>query len=668
MTQPSPALAASPFALPSSGAPAVSLQRSAGLTYRARPVRRQQFFSHQRLGLHQVAYIRALVQGLPPVEAARRYLAIERDNQAQRAHLETVELVCAIARRLGDARWRLIGVRIPDDSPLEPPAAPGAGQSALPTPEQWAAEKGYEDFGKEEIAYLYRERFGAELASVGAAVDPRERRRDARNSRLRQLRLDLIERLQATAVEAASRHDRLDGWFSLHIARKLESCGALTLGDLEARIRRGGRWWRGLKGIGEAKAEAIAAHLTLLLANAPATAAARERLATGALAEIRKEGAPKALGVAGANRVSPAPGAYRVVKAENDLDALELWISARCNSDKSRVSYRRELTRFRLWLWATRQSALSDATVDDCRAYMDFLAAVPEAWMSSAHASPGSSGWAPFRTQPSLASQQHAIKVIHSAFAWLTRNAYLGVNPWEALNRKLGDEDPEAAEDRGASADYDDPTSRAFTPSAWARLLDQAEADAREGKTAAGAHRMRWLLQFGEATGLRADELLRARRRSFGCRDGAWYLRVFGKGRKRRRVPIPNRVMALTRAYFASRGLDFDSCSGKAYLVGATSNATQEEAEAGVTYMALAASFKSFLLRAARRATEADASALRRASLHWLRHTHGTRSAERGLSATDIQSNLGQADTRTATLYTRAQLDRRTALLEGAFG
>ena len=59
---------------------------------------------------------------------------------------------------------------------------------------------------------------------------------------------------------------------------------------------------------------------------------------------------------------------------------------------------------------------------------------------------------------------------------------------------------------------------------------------------------------------------------------------------------------------------------------------------------------------------------MRKASAHWLRHTHGTRAAERGMSATDIQTNFGHADVRTATGYTRAQLRRRAQLVEQAFG
>lgn len=628
--------------------------------------RRVAIFSPQRLGLHHLSYLRSLAEGLSPADAAKRYLGIEHAAQLQRTHREVVELVRAVASRVS-SRWRLIGLDLPADKP--------ATAQPLPSLQEWADSMGYDGWTEGELQEMYAEHFADKLARPADPAAMTAARRDARNAKFRNDRRALLAQLQETVVEKATRHDPLAGWFDPDLARKLRAVGALTLGDLQSRIRRGGQWWRGLKGIGEGKAAVIASHIEHLLQDSPTpvsslpACAPLERIAA-------TTGVPQALGVSGRNR---APvGTYRVVDAHTDEAAIAAWISARCNSPKTRASYGRELTRFRLWLWSTRQLALSDAAVDDCLSYKEFLADVPESWMSSRRASPGQTGWAPFRTQPTLASQQLALNIIHSAFGWLKDNGYLQLNPWNAINRSLGDEDPEVAEERGGNVDDDDPTSRAFTPEAWRALVDQAEADALSWRTAAGAARMQWLLQFCEATGLRADELLRARRRSLYCRDDSWHLRVYGKGKRKRRVPVPRRVIDLTRAYFKSRGLDFDHCDPRAHLLGPTSIAkvriAQSEAaefkqpESGITYPALAQSFKSLVLRASRQLPADQAALMRKSSLHWLRHTHGTRGAERGMTATDIQTNLGHADVRTATGYTRAQLKRRAALVDQAFG
>ncbi|PTT81701.1 hypothetical protein DBR42_17805 [Pelomonas sp. HMWF004] len=440
--------------------------------------------------------------------------------------------------------------------------------------------------------------------------------------------------------------------------RRLRVSGAVTLADLQARIRRGGRWWRGIPAIGRSKAALIAAHVQNLLAAAPTPARPDGAPSSVALSEISVPGHDlAAVGRRGANR-APA-GEYRVLQADTDVDAVSAWLKVRATSKKTRISYEREMLRYRLWLWSTQRHALSDAMVEDCQGYIEFLRAVPESWMSSRNVSPGQPGWAPFRAQPSLASQQLAINILAGAFGWLRRTGYLKDDPWEAVNRRLGDAD----DDWDSDDDVDDPTTRAFTPIAWRALVDQATADADRPKTATGAARMTWLLQFCEATGLRADELLRARRGSLVERDGVWRLRVVGKGRRRRRIPVPRRVVELTRHYFTSRGLDFDACDRKTPLLGGTAAAGQ-----GITYSALSQAFKAFLRRAAARLPADEARTVRGASIHWLRHTHGTRAAERGMSANDIQTNFGHADVRTATGYTRAQLRRRAELAEEAFG
>lgn len=628
--------------------------------------RRVAIFSPHRLGLHHLAYLRSLAEGLDASEAAKRYLRIEHAAQLLRTHREVVELVRAIASRFS-SRWRLIGLDLHADKPLAP--------QALPSLQAWSDDMGYDGWTEDELQVMYANYFSDQLAKP---TDPAARttaRRNSRNARFRKDRRALLDMLQETVVEKATRQDPLSGWFDPAVARKLRSAGALTLGDLQARIQRGGQWWSGLKGIGAGKASVIESHVNQLLVHAPTLVSSVP--ACVPLTRIGSAtGGPQASGVAGRNR---APvGSYRVVKADTDEAAIAAWISARCNSPKTQSSYGRELTRFRLWLWSTRQLALSDAAVDDCLAYIYFLANVPESWMSSRRAAPGQAGWAPFRTQPTVASRQLALNIINSAFGWLKENGYLGLNPWNAINRRLGDEDPEATEERGGNIDEDDPTSRAFTPEAWQALVDQAEADAEIWRTAASAARLQWLLQFSEATGLRADELIRAKRRSLYCKDDAWHMRVYGKGKRKRRVPVPRRVIELTRVYFASRGLDFDNCEPRAHLLGAAVVAKvktggehevgSNPAEAGITYPALAQSFKALVLRAARRLPADEAALMRRASTHWLRHTHGTRGAERGMSAIDIQTNLGHADVRTATGYTKAQLRRRTALIESAFG
>ena len=63
-----------------------------------------------RLGLHHFSHLRAVAEGLPVVDAAKRYLGVEHGHQAKAAHLETRDAVRTVTRRRGLSAWRLIGI------------------------------------------------------------------------------------------------------------------------------------------------------------------------------------------------------------------------------------------------------------------------------------------------------------------------------------------------------------------------------------------------------------------------------------------------------------------------------------------------------------------------------------------------------------------------------
>jgi len=258
-------------------------------------------------------------------------------------------------------------------------------------------------------------------------------------------------------------------------------------------------------------------------------------------------------------------------------------------------------------------------------------------------------GWAPFRGQLSVASRRQALTIVASMMGWLVQSRYLVSNPWVLVNVRLGD-DPQHD---------DDVTSRAFTPAAWRVLMDNLQAAPESVSTA----RLRWICVFGHAVGLRAAELIAATRGQLTQRPGGWTIRVLGKGRRSRTVPVPAVAMKATRAYFVARGLDLDDAPAGTPLL---CSLVSEEA---ITYAALNQTFTRF----ARRAIEASklpacekATALR-ASAHWLRHTYGTRAAEAGVPPDILQENFGHADPRTSSLYYRAQLERRQRAMEDAF-
>lgn len=573
-----------------------------------------------RLGPHCFAYLRSIAEGVPVVESAQRYLAIEHGNQAPSAHRLLVERVAAVARRAGDPRWRLVGLRI-EEPAGDPPAL-----------DAWVQAEGLDGWSQAEHLQLYQARFGQET--------PGEHRRRQRNARLRAHQRSLLRELEARAGEPASPLDLVDGWLAPALTEALRRLGVLTLADLQARIARGGRWWLGVPSYGPVKAARLARYVQLLLPTSPApswpVATAGERLA-------------RYSGAHGLNRVLRGECGFTGTDAENDHQAVQAWIAARAGSPATVKAYAREAERFILWCVLERQKALSDAGADDCRAYMNFLAEVPDRWISRDNAHRMAPGWAPFKGPLSLASQKQALAALHSLFAWLVQARYLGSNPWVLVNRKLGDDPQGQGEDVG---------SRAFTPAAWQALiayLDQADDTP--------AHRrMRWVCMFASATGLRAAELIGAQVWQLQATPGGWVLRVHGKGRKNRTVPVPTSAMAATRAYLASRGLTLDGAAPETPLLGSLAG------DGGVGYRALHEAFARMVKQAFMGLPEAERRRAQRSSMHWLRHTHATRAAEHGVPPDILQENLGQSDPRTTARYYRAHLERRQKAMEGVFG
>jgi len=664
----------------------------------------------ERLGLHHFAYLRALAEGLPVPEAAARYLHIDHARAARSAHRVVIERARALARRRGDPAWRLVGIEIQQPSAQVTPAPAGAG-AALPSLDEWAADQGIDGLRESELLELYTEAFG--LAGPKApAEDHSLRRRRQRAERLRQRQLQALRALEAAAAQPARPDDPVDGWLSPTLVQQLVPAGVHTLADLQRRIARGGRWWRGLlHAYGPTKAARLAQHLVLLMsppgpagdlvdihphqparADAPGPGVAHAWLPVPALpgtpaAPTRPQDAmalasvarllfgPAAPGqdqaAAVAAPVLPAwalgrsappsraaddasRGAVARTAATDDRAAVREWIATRAGSAPSAVRYEREAERWMLWIITERGRAMSAATALDCRLYMDHLAALPEAWISRRKVARWAPGWAPFKGPLSLASQAYAVHVLHGLYEWLTQAGYLaGGNPWALINRRVGSGLPSAHQVLG-------PQSRAFTVRAWAALQAHLVASSPGPATA----RLRWLLTFAEATGLRAAELLHAEVGHLHNTNAGWLLAVVGKGAKARVVPVPHVAMQATRQYLESRGLAMTTAPPGTPLLAAIGAPLQR-----VGYAALHESFTRFLRRAlaASDLSQDERDQAAGAALHWLRHTHATRAAERGVPPDVVQAGLGHVDPRQTAAYYRAQMERRQAAMEGAF-
>ena len=591
----------------------------------------------RRLGPHHFAHLRAVSEGLDLGASAKRYLGTQHGHEALSAHRQTVDAVRAVARRRGETAWRLVGLAIRAQ----------AG-NARPDLDDFVGARGLEGFSEAEVLELYDEAFPAN-------------RKTKRGQRLRERQLALLRRLEHLAAETPQPSDLVAGWFDEVTAGKLLVAGMTTLGELNARIAAGGRWFSSLPAIGAAKARRIAGHLATLL---PREAACVKPLfalsATQALFDAPSPSRPPSNSASGemvlddvldsaSNRTRPAAS---LLGASSDLEAVQRWIQARAGSIATAKVYQREATRLLLWLqYECRGATLARMSVGDCGAFMAFLQNIPPQWISRERAAPGQPGWAPFRGPLSHGSCRQAVVIIASLFTWLQSAQYLAGNPWLLVNQKTGDDPGRQLLD-----------SKAFSEGAMREVVRFIDHQPPSPSRA----RIRFIVLFLEAVGLRSAELLSATLGDLRMEPEGWVMQVHGKGAKNRIAAVPGQALHALEKYLAARGLGtIGTAPPEAPLL-----ASAVDPMAPVGYQAIYEHVKGWLGRAisASALPANERTRLLGASTHWLRHTFGTRAIARQVPLDVIQAQMGHASIQTTTaIYGRAPIKRRVDELGKAF-
>ncbi|WP_415877474.1 tyrosine-type recombinase/integrase, partial [Burkholderia ubonensis] len=186
-----------------------------------------------------------------------------------------------------------------------------------------------------------------------------------------------------------------------------------------------------------------------------------------------------------------------------------------------RRAYRKEAERLILWAIVERSCALSSLTTDDAIAYRSFLRRPTphERWIGPSRPRHHVE-WRPFTGPLSARSAAYALNVLSALFRWLVEQRYVLANPFAGVKIK--------SHVQRAGLDV----SRGFTEGEW--LLIRTLADGLEwsyGWSAPAAQRLRFVLDFGYATGLRASELVSATLGDIRRDEhGDHWLHVLGKG------------------------------------------------------------------------------------------------------------------------------------------
>ena len=502
---------------------------------------------------------------------------------------------------------------------------------------------------RRQLADFARQRHRADLAELfGTPAAERLLHARAVDGAIEQLR-------RAPAPQPLIDHP-VERWLPARIAAAVRAHGLRTLADLTVRVPRRRRWWAGIAGLGQAGARAVedffAAHpeLTeraraLIVRDGPEDIVPWERLV------LPHE-------VDGSRGTFRAPRSTCTLSANNDYEAVQAWLALH-ESEATQRAYRKEAERLILWAIVDRGRALSSLTTEDAVAYRTFLRhPSPRARWVGPPQPRSSHEWRPFAGDLSARSVAYSLSVVGALYRWLIQQRYLLANPFAGLKV------------RGASRTAPLAAKRVFTQGEWALIQSVAEGlEWSYGWELAAAQRLRFVLDFAYATGLRVGELVGATLGMIEV-DGAGdhWLNVVGKGNKAGKVALPPLARATLDRCLAQRGLPTTRArwDPATPLVGSLA----QESASGVTATRVWAVMKRFFLQVAELVeaeNPATAEKLRRASPHWMRHTHGTHALAQGAELTTVRDNLRHASISTTSTYLHGDDTKRARQLGKVF-
>ena len=353
-----------------------------------------------------------------------------------------------------------------------------------------------------------------------------------------------------------------------------------------------------------------------------------------------------------------APAATCTLSAGNDYEAVQSWLALH-ESTATQRAYRKEAERLILWAVFERGRALSSLTTDDAIAYRTFLRQpVPRAkWVGPARPR-SASDWKPFTGGLVPRSVAYALSVLGAMFRWLIQQRYTLANPFAGIKV------------RGATRSESTAPMRVFSEGEWA--LIQAVAEGLEwghGWHAPAAQRLRFILDFAYSTGLRISELVSATLGQIKVDgQGDHWLHLVGKGSKAAKVALPLMARAALDRYLLQRRLPVTPAKWdpRTPLI----SSVEPDSASCITAARLWSIMRRFFTQVADIIdvdSPATAEKLRRASPHWMRHTHATHALSNGADLTTVRDNLRHASLQTTSIYLHTDEVKRARQMDAAF-
>jgi site-specific recombinase XerD len=349
---------------------------------------------------------------------------------------------------------------------------------------------------------------------------------------------------------------------------------------------------------------------------------------------------------------------FTLINANNDAEAIAAFLNEYKESPETLRSYAKEIERLLLWCIHIGNTNISSLRRNHLLDYQAFLKN-PEPkklWCGPSTARLKKSGvinphWRSFVKGLSGNSINKSIKILDSFFNYLVQANYLTGNPMAVdRRRKKRNHSKPKIVDRYLELDE--------IQTVLAALQDCPIQNETQHFQMVRARYIILLLFY---TGLRIAEAANHRMGHFLQREGNWFLRVTGKGKKLREIPVPDELlMALADFRIAMKLPSPQPKFRERVPLIPMKNLKHPISPRRIDQILRWA----FTLGAAifELSDPHKASKLHSASAHWLRHSYVTYLLGSGAPLKVAQDNAGHSDIGTTMQYCHvSQIDRHAA-------
>lgn len=351
---------------------------------------------------------------------------------------------------------------------------------------------------------------------------------------------------------------------------------------------------------------------------------------------------------------------HTLIDAKNDADAIATFLKEYQSSPETLRSYAKEVERLLLWCRHVGKKNISSLRRDDLQAYQTFLQkpTPKKIWCGPSIGRLTKDGainpkWRPFVKGLSDSTVRKTLSILDSFFNYLVKTNYLIGNPLAVDKKRKKRLSPkQAIIDRYLELDEIHAVVDALTE----KINTMKDLSKRFQFI-----RARYLVLLLFYTGLRISEAANHKMGNFIQRESVWFLRVTGKGKKTREIPVPDALLAALAEFREAVGLP---SSEPRYREQTPLIPMQNLKQSISTRRVDQIIRRAFNLGALAFDKEQPrkASKLRVASAHWLRHSYVTYLLESGAPLKVAQENAGHNDVATTMHYQHvAQVDRHSA-------